>query len=54
MRTYFWTENLKVRDHSKDLDACGRMILKWILEEKIGKERSGFIWPRIGSVDGLL
>jgi hypothetical protein len=31
MRTKFLTENLKVRDHSEDLDIDGKIILQWIL-----------------------
>jgi hypothetical protein len=27
----FWSENLKGRDHSKDLVVDGRIILEWIL-----------------------
>jgi hypothetical protein len=29
--TKFWSENLKVRDHSEGLGIDGRIILKWIL-----------------------
>jgi hypothetical protein len=31
MRTEFWLENLKARDHSEDLSVDGRMILKFML-----------------------
>jgi hypothetical protein len=31
MRTKFWLEILKGRDHSEDLDVDERIILKWIL-----------------------
>jgi hypothetical protein len=34
MYTTFWSESLKGRDHSEDLSVDGRIILKWILEEK--------------------
>jgi hypothetical protein len=30
MREHFWLESLKGRDHSKDVGADGRIILKWI------------------------
>jgi len=30
VHTKFWSENLKVRDHSKDLGVGGK-ILEWIL-----------------------
>jgi hypothetical protein len=33
MHTKFWSENLKRRDHLKDLDVDGRIILEYILEE---------------------
>jgi hypothetical protein len=31
MRTKFWSENLKGRDHSEDLRVDGRIILEWVL-----------------------
>jgi hypothetical protein len=31
MLTRFWTENLKGRDHAKDLRVDGRIILEWVL-----------------------
>jgi putative hemolysin len=33
MRTKFWMESLKGRDHAKDLGVDGRIILKWILRK---------------------
>jgi hypothetical protein len=30
MRTKFWSENLKRREHLEDLGADGRIILEWI------------------------
>jgi len=29
--TRFWSENLKGRNHSQDLEVEGKIILKWIL-----------------------
>jgi hypothetical protein len=37
MRTKFWSENLKGRDHSEDLGIDGKIILEWILGKQ-GKE----------------
>jgi hypothetical protein len=31
MHTKVWSESLKGRDHSEDLDIDRRVILKWIL-----------------------
>jgi hypothetical protein len=42
-------ENLKGRDHSKDLRLEGRIILEWILEKWGGKWWTGFICLRIES-----
>jgi hypothetical protein len=54
MHVRFWSENLKGRDHSKDLDVDGKIILEYILRKKGGKAWSGFIWIRIGTIGGLL
>jgi hypothetical protein len=35
IRTKFWSENLKVGDSLEDLDVDVRIMLEWILEEKI-------------------
>jgi hypothetical protein len=41
----FWSENLKGRDHSADLDVDERITSEWILErhriEKCGVDASG-------------
>jgi hypothetical protein len=47
MLTAFWSENLKVRDHSKGLEADGKVILEWIVGKYGGKLWVGFIWLRI-------
>jgi hypothetical protein len=40
--TTFWSENLKGRDHSKDVGIDWR-ILEWILQ----RVWTGFIWPKM-------
>jgi hypothetical protein len=47
-------ENLKGRDHSKDLGVDGNIILEWILGQKSEKLWSGFIWLRIGTSGGMV
>jgi hypothetical protein len=37
MSTKFWSENLKGRSHSEDLAIDGRIILKWILGNRVRK-----------------
>jgi len=37
MHTTFWLENLKGRDHLKNLGLEGRMILEWILVNGVEK-----------------
>jgi len=41
MRTRFWSENLKARDHSEDLGVGGRVILDWILGYRVDACGSG-------------
>jgi hypothetical protein len=38
MRTEFWSENLKARDHLKSLSIDERTILEWILDKWGGGE----------------
>jgi hypothetical protein len=33
LHTKFWLENLRERNHSKDLDVDEKIILQWILEK---------------------
>jgi hypothetical protein len=43
---FLW-EKQKERDHWEDLDTCGRIILKYILEIYDWVVWTGFIWLRI-------
>jgi hypothetical protein len=54
MYTIFWSENLKGRVPSKDIDLGGRIILEWILGKQDGNVWTGFIWLRIGTSGELL
>jgi hypothetical protein len=38
----------------EDLDVDGRIIFEWIIEKEGRMVWTGFIWPRIGTSDGLL
>jgi hypothetical protein len=54
MRTKFWSENLKERDHLEDLGEVDRRItLEWILKLWFGKLWTAIIWIRIGISGGL-
>jgi hypothetical protein len=46
--------NQKERDHKKDIDVGGRIILEWILQRQDGVVLTGLIWFRIGTGGGLL
>jgi hypothetical protein len=54
MHTEFWSENLKGRDQSEDLDVDGRITLQWILGKMGGKLWTGYSWLRTGTSGGLL
>jgi hypothetical protein len=43
MHTKLWQENLNGRENLDDLEARGKIILKWILEKQNGKLWTGFI-----------
>jgi hypothetical protein len=36
MRSKFWFENLKERDHLKDVGVDGKIILEWIQGNRVG------------------
>jgi hypothetical protein len=50
MRTKFWLESLRDRDHSEDLNVDARTILKWILEKQGWRAWIGFVWLSIGTL----
>jgi len=54
MRTNFWSENLKGRDHSEVLSVDRKIISEWILEKSGGKMWTGCIWPMTGTNGRLL
>jgi hypothetical protein len=54
MRTKFWSENLKGRDHSEDMGIDGKIILQRMLGKYGGKTLTLWIWLRIGANDRLL
>jgi hypothetical protein len=49
MHRLFWLENLRGRDHLKELRVDGKITSKYD-----GKVWIGFIWLRIGTSGGLL
>jgi len=53
LHTGFWWGELRERKHLVDIVVDGKTILNWILRKK-APARSGFIWCRIGTRDGLL
>jgi hypothetical protein len=54
MRTKCCLESLRVRDHSKDPDVNGRIILKWMLRKYGERVWIRFMWLMIGTDGGLL
>jgi hypothetical protein len=50
MHTRFWYENIKGRNHFKDLIVCRRVVLKHALRDI----PVGFIWLRTGASGGVL
>jgi hypothetical protein len=54
MHTGYWRERQKERNHWEDLNAGGRITLRWTLEKWDGVVWIGFIWLMIGTREGLL
>jgi hypothetical protein len=54
MRTEFWSENLRGRDHSEDTGVIKKIILEWMFEKLGEKVWTGFIWIRIETSGALL
>lgn len=49
----FWSENTNGKDHLRDLEIGGRLILKRILKKKGGRVWPRFVWLNIESSYGL-
>jgi hypothetical protein len=54
VRTRFWWESPKERQHSEDRCVDGRMASELILGSLARGVRSGLNWPRIGTGGGML
>jgi hypothetical protein len=54
MHTQFWSENLKARDHSEDLDLDGKIMFEWILGKQGGKVLTECLWLWIETSGRLL
>jgi len=52
--TEFWWGNLRERDHWRDPDVDGRIILRWILRKWDVGVWTGSSWLRIGTGGGHL
>jgi hypothetical protein len=52
--TGFWLGGLKVSDHWEDLCIGGSITLSYTLGRQGLMGQTGFNWPRIGSIGGLL
>jgi hypothetical protein len=53
MRTKYWLENLKGKDHSEDVGVEGRVMLECIIG-KYGEVWTGVVWLRIRTNGGFL
>ena len=54
MRTGLWWENPEERDHLKDPDIHGSIIIKWILKKWDGKAWNRLTWLTTETGGGLL
>jgi hypothetical protein len=54
VHTGFWWEDLRERDHVKDLGVDRRIMLKCIFKKWDGEAWTGLIWLRIGTSNGRL
>jgi hypothetical protein len=52
--TVFWWVSVRVRDHLKDPNADGRLLLERIVKKSVGKAWIGFMWLRTGTSGELL
>jgi len=52
--TGFWWGNLRERDHWRNPDVDGRIILRWIFRKWEGVVGTGWSWLRIGTGGGHL
>ena len=50
----FWWGDPRERDHSKDLDVDGRIMLKWLLKKWDEESWTGLFWFMIVTYGGLL
>ena len=50
--TGFWWGNLRERDHLKDADIDGRIMLRWIFRNWDVGAWTGLIWLRTGTGEG--
>jgi len=54
VHTGFWWEGPRERDHLKDLDVEGKIILKWIFKEWDVESCTRLFWFMIGTYGRLL
>jgi hypothetical protein len=52
MHTKFWSENVKVKGHSEDLNVNGRILLEGTLRQNVGRVRIGCKGTGQGPVAG--